>query len=135
MDARAANITWTIQESTSSDSNVTFGGTFDYDADTNTYSNINLHVGSAHPNSFYSGFSSELHTRAGNKTLGQAFDDQLTNAGGTTADVWLYGSSSGYTSISSPGVSSGAPEPGSILLGGSGMLGFALLQLCRRLAK
>ena len=108
--ARAANLTWTIAVGQAyppsgggyDPSFSNFWGSFDFDADTNTFSNLHLYGG--------------------------IFPSTDTVAVGGASRL-------GTTTVSAVGVSSGAPEPGSILLGGSGMLGFALLQLRRRLAK
>ncbi len=67
-----------------------------------------------------------------------AFSAPLTDAGGTDAvavDIIRRGSIVGSSTVSTPATSAEAPEPGSILLGGSGALAFALVRMRRRLAK
>lgn len=135
LEARAANITWTVATATAS-GGFTFGGTFDYDADTNIYSNINLLInGNVSSNIFVSGTAAGLVTSDGGHNLVQSFATSLTNGGGMMNETFVHSKFSGSTTLSATGVESETPEPGSILLGGSGVLGFALLQLRRRLAK
>lgn len=51
MPAQAASLTWSVQNAVFEDGS-TLTGTFDYDADTNTYSNVNIAVSSGILNNF-----------------------------------------------------------------------------------
>jgi hypothetical protein len=124
--ALAGNVKWTITPTSD------LSGSFVYDADTDTFSSITI------PDYVFtdSSSSSFLNVFTATSALGQTFIPGLTNSGGTVLDLYIFGS--GYeltTVVGVPETVAGTPEPGSILLGGSGALAFALLRMRRRQAK
>jgi hypothetical protein len=127
-DALAGPLHWTVG---GNDLNAALTGSFDYDADTNTFSNIDLLIYHIIPTDiFVSGSATHLTTSNGASDTTQTFGSALTNAGGTLSDSI----DTPYPvtgTVSAMGATSGTPEPGSILLGGSGVLAFALLKLRR----
>ncbi len=135
-NAFAGALTWTLNPLDLGP--VTAAGSFDFDAATGQYSAYAItfagrttQLGSIHNASGFSFFYNDL-------LYSMAFSAPLTDAGGTDAvavDIIRRGSIVGSSTVSTPATSAEAPEPGSILLGGSGALAFALVRMRRRLAK
>ncbi|MBF2097123.1 MAG: hypothetical protein IGQ88_01935 [Gloeomargaritaceae cyanobacterium C42_A2020_066] len=107
--AAAISLTWTLSGFNFVDG-TTAVGSFDYDADTNTYSNISIIVdnpipangvpGYSFPSVFtdsdiFFGDSSSLVLGPDNNLFDQFFDIPLTNAGGTIGVIANYGDNFG----------------------------------------
>ncbi|MBF2099289.1 MAG: hypothetical protein IGQ88_13080 [Gloeomargaritaceae cyanobacterium C42_A2020_066] len=107
MDVRpavAATLTWTLSGFNFADG-TTAVGSFDYDADTNTYSNINITVSNPIPangvpgyvygtftdSDFIGGSSTALLLGPNENLFDQSFGSPLTNAGGTIGVTASYG--------------------------------------------
>jgi hypothetical protein len=131
--ALAGKVTWTITPVTTLFGTVS--GTFDYDADTNSYSSITI------PGYSFTATatSTELDIFTPSKVITQTFTTGLTNIGGSVFDLVgvnaapLIGTFVNGVPQTPP--VAGTPEPGSILLGGSGALALAFLRMRRRQAK
>jgi hypothetical protein len=124
--ALAGKVDWTITPVTG------LSGSFTFDADTGTYSSISIE---GLP--YHYGDASVLDVRFNTSEITQIFESNLTNSGGTVVDQYTVNflHLAGTTTVVGVAESAGAPEPGSILLGGSGGLALALLRMRRRLAK
>jgi hypothetical protein len=133
--ALAGNVTWTISPVTNSFGSLS--GSFVYDADTNAYSSINIPGYIPGSSITVNATSTELDIVTPSWVISQSFVLGLTNSGGTVLDlVSINGSPLSLTGVTGvPETGAGAPEPGSILLGGSGALAFVLLRMRRHLAK
>jgi hypothetical protein len=137
--AKANPVVWTLNNVVFSQTNYydfSLQGSFDYDADTTTYSDDSVslwsHYGEVYNNlpiysttadSITFGYSSNS---SGLYTL--VFGSPLTDAGG---DVSLTGGGSGYelnsgAYLSAPGPATATPEPGTLLLVFSGLSGMML---------
>jgi len=140
--ANAAPITWTISGSTD------IGGVFDYDADTGTYSNVNVSGSFGEDYNLLNGAAIDVPNSSASQLtlLGYIYPDSLlmefaaplTNLGGVISVVWyelldsLNVSNttfdfSGTMTISAVGVGpTPVPEPTTLALLGLGLLGIGL---------
>ncbi len=125
--AEAAPLKWTLTDVTSFGSSIT--GSFVYDADTDTYSHINITTSSGsvipggswntlaidpkYPPSFFVQFVDTTGSdQSGANTLGLMFYYSLTNAGGTVNLFATYQGSCLTASCGTLGVYPGDPTPG-----------------------
>ena len=157
--ATAAPLTWTIHEASLTSTFVAMGtmsGSFDYDADTNVYSNLNITVNGfydlAYPEDIYvwngsyttalPGTALQLNSQKPSPNpaepvyLNLDFASALTGAGGTvsinTGTVLtnaLYNNNPPYTATLGAGATvSAVPAPAAVWLFGSALAGLAWLR-------
>ncbi len=154
--ASAGVLTWTITNgpfNVYGDGGMT--GSFDYDADTDTYSNIHLSTNATSQSGvpytiftekgdyYFTAYATIPSDLNGVLFAELAFDNPLTNDGGTDAvavieNVCQDSTCSGHSTVSlgiygtvEAPTSSAAPEPAAVLLSGGGLAG--LIWLRRRL--